>query len=101
MKITIDGKEIETERALRLDFDKKQFIGCIPLWAHAEHPSDQSPCEIWDCPGCKKPMWVSEKKRAHAATHENIEIYCFYCVIQSCVEQGIPPPELQDIASMN
>lgn len=84
-----------------LDFENKQFIGCIPLSRFPTHPTDQSPCEIWECPTCKEPMWVSKLKRDHYALHpETVEIHCFECIIKESIEQGYKT-ELQDISKVN
>jgi len=66
---------------------------------HPTHPSDQSPCIIEACPGCHKPMWVSEKKRKHKAQHPKAEIACFRCLIRAAINQGIDC-ELADIGDV-
>lgn len=85
---------------MKIDFDKKMYIGCMPVWAHPARLTDQSHCEIWECPGCNKNMWVSEKKRAYQATHKDVEIYCLHCLAHAAYLQGFTP-ELQDISEIN
>jgi hypothetical protein len=85
----------------KFDFNKKQYIGCIPVWAHPSHPTDQSPCIILDCPTCGKEMWVSEKKRAYFAEHQDtIEIHCLQCLAHAAHDQGLNP-ELADISDVH
>lgn len=84
---------------MSFDFENKQYIGCIPVEAHPSHPSDQSPCAIWDCPTCDKPMWVSENKvKFHDAT-PNSEIHCLKCLAIAAIKEGYEP-ELQDITEV-
>lgn len=85
---------------MKFDFQNIQYIGCIPVWAHPEHPTDQSPCVKWDCPGCNEPMWVSEKKRAYYQEHpKNSQVVCLKCVAETAHEQGMEL-EMADIAKV-
>lgn len=45
-------------------------------------------------------MWVSEKKRSHAESHDNVEIHCLKCLAEAAYKQGYEV-EMQDIASLN
>ena len=85
---------------MAFDFKNKQFIGCLPVWAHKTHPPDQVGCEIWNCPKCKKPMWVSQRKRVHISLHQNVEIYCLTCIAEEANEQNYEI-EVQEISRMN
>lgn len=84
---------------MKFDFDKKTYIGCIPLESSPEHPKDQSTCIISDCPCCQKPMWVSEKKRAFQAGNPNREIYCIMCLVKAALEAGFEPG-IMDLGAM-
>lgn len=87
---------------MALDFkSNKTLIGCIPLSAHPTHPTDQTPCVIWDCPTCKEPMWVSELKRGHQAAHPDVvEIDCMRCIAKESIKKGVEV-EMVDLAGMN
>lgn len=86
---------------MKLDLDRYTYIGCIPVKAHPTHPTDQSPCIIKACPGCKERMWVSEKKRAMKKRNPTkVKIYCFLCLVKASNEQGYEP-EIFDINKMN
>lgn len=39
-------------------------IFCPPQSLYPEQPTDQSKCELVDCPTCQNKMWFSEKKKA-------------------------------------
>lgn len=84
---------------MTLNFKKTLYIGCIPLWAEPNHPTDQSPCIIQECPTCSEKMWVSQKKRDHQDSHENVEIHCLKCIALSAHEQGYEL-DIQNIAEM-
>lgn len=57
---------------------------CPPIDDYPEPPLDQSHCEQFECPSCKKMMWLSEAKKKHlfAMTLFNYNIYlrCYRCV---------------------
>lgn len=88
-------------RVKLIDFNKVMPIACVPYAATSVAPDDQSPCIIEKCQSCNQDIWVSEKKRNHRDTHPNVEIYCFPCLIISATIQGLPKPELVDVASLN
>jgi hypothetical protein len=56
---------------------------CAPLSDYPEQPKDISKFELVDCPHCKKPMWLSEKKKAlvtlSKALDKDIIFACFIC----------------------
>ncbi len=60
------------------------IIFCPPLSQYESQPNDQSKCELIDCPNCKKPMWLSEKKKgAIAVSYEfkkDILLLCYICM---------------------
>lgn len=58
------------------------LVGCIPLSAFPDPPEDQQDCKVIDCQACKKPMWISIKKRKLVATlpPEKTQILCFMCI---------------------
>lgn len=75
-------------KALKLS-NNKIYIGCIPVWAHLQHPPDQSRCVMQQCNHCQKDMWVSEKKRKMFSKNpDKYEIYCLYCLATSCQKNG-------------
>jgi len=43
--------------------DDLVFMFCPPFSQYKEQPTDQSKCELVDCPTCKQSMWLSEKKK--------------------------------------
>lgn len=73
---------------MKFDFKRKQYIGCIPVHACPEQPKDQSPCVVWNCRNCRKPMWVSKKKRDLQITRPDMEIYCLECLTNEAMKQG-------------
>lgn len=97
-------KDIEFEDIMTIDIDCKTIVGCIPVSRLAQAPTDQSPCIKEKCPLCEKDMWVSEKKRAmRDKSPQNVEIYCFLCLVAQFVKQGINPSdiELADMSNFN
>jgi hypothetical protein len=83
----------------RIDFDQP-VVGAIPLSVRDTPPNDQTPCVAEDCPGCLKPMWVSEKKRAFREVILDTQLYCFLCIVQQAREEGLElhetPAEIPD-----
>ena len=75
-------------------------IGCIPVTACPEHPSDQMNCIKELCPACKNEIWVSEKKRA---LRDNLKLrcLCLVCLFNAMIADGIDPKniELVDIGN--
>lgn len=43
-------------------FEDVVVLFCAPQSQYPNQPSDISPCRLIDCPECKKPMWLSQKK---------------------------------------
>lgn len=85
---------------LKIVPDKYIYVGCIPVHAHPEIPSDQSFCIKRDCPHCKKSMWVSEKKRmSEESDPKRVKVYCLECLIIGMLNQGLEP-ELFDIGTI-
>lgn len=85
---------------LEMDTDKYIYVGCIPVHAHPERPTDQSFCIKRDCPHCKKSMWVSEKKRMiEDADPKRVKVYCLECLAIGALRQGFEP-ELLDIGKL-
>jgi hypothetical protein len=72
---------------MKFDFKRKQYIGCIPVEACPEQPKDQSPCIVWNCRACRKPMWVSKKKRDLQITRPDMEIYCIKCIHDAAIKE--------------
>lgn len=84
-----------------METDNFFYIGCIPVMAHPEMPTDQSPCIKRDCPHCKQPMWVSEKKRLIENTAAGrAKIYCLECLAIGSMAAGFEPT-LMDIGELN
>jgi hypothetical protein len=87
-------------KPMKMEIDKYIYVGCIPVYAHPQRPSDQSFCIKRDCPHCKKSMWVSEKKRRiEEADPERVKVYCLECLAIGAMEQGYEP-ELFDIGKI-
>jgi hypothetical protein len=75
-----------------IDFDRWQYIGCIPKRAQPTHPTDQSPCIIRDCPECQEPMWVSQKKRKLEEDNlDSMRVVCLTCLVVEAFYQGLEP----------
>jgi hypothetical protein len=59
-------------------------IFCPPLSKYPVQPTDQSKCEIIECPDCNKSMWLSEKKKAvmtmSKAMGKEIIMNCYLCM---------------------
>lgn len=84
-------------KILKIDMGKYIYVGCIPVYAHPERPTDQSYCIQRECPNCHGSMWVSEKKRAlEAAEPKKVKIYCLECLVKGAINQGLDP-EFLDI----
>lgn len=77
-----------------IDFDKYMVMGCVPIEQLPQPPPDQNKCEAEPCPLCKKPMWVSEFKRYWIKQHECRRMYCFVCIINDQLAQGLDPRDL-------
>ncbi len=75
----------------RMKLDKSFYIGCVPVHVSPNHPTDQTPCIQEDCPHCKRPMWVSEKKRAMRKKIPTAKIYCLECLTLSALDEGLEP----------
>lgn len=69
------------------------IIGCIPFWAKCTPPSDQEDPQIENCPDCKKPMWVSRKKR-HLRNTNNYATVCMPCALVMASLRGIDKNEI-------
>jgi hypothetical protein len=60
-------------------------IFCPSLSLYSKQPSDQSICELVNCPECNLSMWLSEKKKIILSPakkeKENVEIVfaCYDC----------------------
>ena len=81
-------------KPMEMDNDKYIYIGCIPVEAQPDRPTDQSFCIKRDCPHCNKPMWVSEKKRLLEETMKipkEAKIYCLECLVIASLNIGIEP----------
>lgn len=86
---------------MAINFETRQVIGCIPTSICLMHPEDQEDCEIWSCPTCHQPMWVSKLKRAHYSLYQGVvEIHCAHCIIKESQKQGYET-ELVNIAKSN
>ena len=57
---------------------------CPPYPQYKEAPSDQSRCELFDCPKCKSKMWLSEKKKGvltfASCMNRDILLACYDCI---------------------
>lgn len=85
---------------LKMNTDKYLYVGCIPVYASPERPTDQSYCVQRDCPHCKRSMWVSEKKRMiEEADPDRVKVYCLECLAIGALNQGLEP-ELLDIGKL-
>ncbi len=79
-------------KPMKMKTDKFIYVGCIPVEAHPEHPTDQSPCVKEICPHCKRDMWVSEKKRKIRETcPRKVKVYCLECLAVGALNQGMEP----------
>lgn len=73
-----------------IDFSKHFYIGCIPCYAHMDHPKDQTPCIVRTCPECNKSMWVSEKKRLlEAKDPDAFRVVCLECLARYAHDNGM------------
>lgn len=56
---------------------------CAPKSQYPIQPSDISKCRLIDCPVCKKPMWLSQKKEGMMALakamKKEIICECYIC----------------------
>ncbi len=85
---------------MKLDIEKYIYVGCIPVYASPEMPTDQSFCIKRDCPHCKRSMWVSEKKRmVEESDPERVKVYCLECLTIGAWTDGMEP-ELFDIGKI-
>lgn len=84
---------------MKIDFENDSIAGCIPVSHMANAPIDQSPCVIEKCIMCDQDMWVSEKKR-NMRKHQNIKIFCFICIVQQQIKNGIHPNDI-DLVNIN
>lgn len=90
-----------TLEPMKLEINKYIYVGCIPVHACPEHPTDQSPCIKMDCPYCKREMWVSKKKREILYKDpKRVKIYCLECLAVGAWSQGYDP-ELFDIGVLD
>ena len=77
---------------MKLDIEKYIYVGCIPVYASPEMPTDQSFCIKRDCPHCKRSMWVSEKKRMiEESDPERVKVYCLECLAIGAWTDGMEP----------
>jgi hypothetical protein len=74
----------------KIDFDEnKIYLGCVPVSVFKTMPTDQTPCTIEKCPTCNEKIWVSELKKFWRSNKNNVEIYCFSCLVFSGKAQGV------------
>ena len=74
----------------------KYMVGCIPVRAHPEHPTDQSPCIQVPCPNCGELMWFSEKKRALVNSYpEHYGEICLDCAAMIQMLKGVKLEEVE------
>lgn len=59
-----------------------------PLSQYPEQPSDQSKCELTDCPECKEKMWLSRKKKEIMKNFspQNILMRCYDCLMEMVIK---------------
>ncbi len=89
------------EKPMKLDADKYLYVGCFPVHACPDHPTDQSPCIQVDCPHCKRPMWYSENKRnLKKLLPKRVKVYCLECLAVGAYAQGLDPTMI-DISKPN
>jgi len=66
------------------------IVMCPPYSDYPEAPKDQSHSELFDCPKCKKKMWLSEKKKGllmfSSCLNKEILLACYHCITK-IVEQ--------------
>ena len=85
---------------MKLNIEKYIYVGCIPVYASPEMPTDQSFCIKRDCPHCKRSMWVSEKKRMiEESDPKRVKVYCLECILIGAWTDGMEP-ELFDIGKV-
>jgi len=74
--------------------DDLVFMFCPPFSQYKEQPTDQSKCELVDCPTCKQSMWLSEKKdslkKIGTAFGKEVICECYDCFTKRAKEN----PEL-------
>ena len=62
------------------------IIFCPPLKDYPEQPSDQSKCELIDCPICNEKMWLSEKKQYWLGLSKGMDreifLACYPCFMK-------------------
>ncbi len=60
------------------------IVICPPYPQFEEGPSDQSRCQLVECPHCKNKMWLSEKKKGviqfAAVMCKRLLISCYDCI---------------------
>lgn len=79
-------------KPLKLHIDKFMYIGCIPVDACPEHPTDQSPCIQIVCPHCACLMWFSEKKRKIKEYNPaKVKVYCLRCLAVASEKEDLEP----------
>lgn len=58
-------------------------IFCPPKSVFPTPPLDQSACRLIDCPECKKPMWISVKKKLllddFKLINQEVILECYIC----------------------
>lgn len=63
---------------------------CAPKSQYPNQPTDVSKCRLIDCPHCKLPMWLSEKKEGMKALAEamkkEIILACYPCFAKMALE---------------
>lgn len=66
------------------------MIMCPPLSDYSEPPKDHSHSELYDCPGCKQKMWLSDKKKGilaiTSALNNEIILRCYLCITKIAEE---------------
>ena len=79
--------------------EKPYLVGCIPIDACPEHPTDQSPCVQIPCPFCRKLMWYSQMKRNLVnGNSERYKVVCLRCIAMVHMAAGY---SLEDIEMLN
>jgi len=78
------------------------IVMCPPLSSYETPPPDQPGCELFDCPKCKQPMWLSKKKRGMllflSLSNKEIMLCCYHCLKDYVTENA---HEFRDIEAVN
>jgi hypothetical protein len=75
---------MDVKKMSKKDKNKELAIIICPTFSEfPEQPSDQSKCELIDCPLCINKMWLSQKKKILFIFSENINkdifLGCYDC----------------------